>query len=331
MHSEQPELIEARSGSTEIAIFTDDLSNAVVPSGWADTVVRQWCNEQVTLDGLDDARDNLETSIHHLRKKRLNYLELQKAQRYVEIRIGELLKPYTLKDKKSHPKLPGGEQADYEFTRMARYKDEVREWIEKDGIVARQALLRKITEKEAASSGIPLFDLPATYQVIYVDPPWRYDHTETPDVRQIENQYTTMTMEELEKMVIPAAPHAVMLMWATNPKLKDALHLMEVWGFSYRTNMVWTKNQMGMGYYVRGAHEILLIGKKGNLSMPPTSARPISWLNSPRQAHSVKPDYFMDRIEAMYPDCSKLEMFARHNRPGWTAWGHEITDDIKEI
>jgi N6-adenosine-specific RNA methylase IME4 len=30
----------------------------------------------------------------------------------------------------------------------------------------------------------------------------------------------------------------------------------------------------------------------------------------------------------MYPDCSKLEMFARHNRPGWTSWGHEITDDI---
>jgi N6-adenosine-specific RNA methylase IME4 len=321
----QPELTTGR----DLEIFRD-YSDAPVPSGWAESVVLSWCNEQKNLNDLDDARDNLETAIHHLRKKRLDFLELQKAQRYVEMRIGELLPPYSKTDKKSHSKLPSV-QADYEYRRLHLYRDDCKQWIG-EGVTARSALLKRIEEKEASNlTGEALFELPATYQVIYADPPWRYDHTETPDVRQIENQYTTMTMDDLKKLTIPAGPDAVMFMWATNPKLKEALELMEAWGFSYRTNAVWVKDRIGMGYYFRGAHELLLIGRKGNLSLPPTSSRPRSWVEAPRQAHSVKPDKFFEHIEAMYPDCSKLEMFARAKRPGWTAWGHGVSMDAEIV
>jgi hypothetical protein len=30
----------------------------------------------------------------------------------------------------------------------------------------------------------------------------------------------------------------------------------------------------------------------------------------------------------MYPNLTKLELFARHKRPGWDAWGNQIECDI---
>ncbi len=45
---------------------------------------------------------------------------------------------------------------------------------------------------------------------------------------------------------------------------------------------------------------------------------------APKQNHSKKPDEIQERIELMYPDATKLEMFARRRRDGWDAWGDEV-------
>jgi N6-adenosine-specific RNA methylase IME4 len=42
----------------------------------------------------------------------------------------------------------------------------------------------------------------------------------------------------------------------------------------------------------------------------------------PRREHSRKPDCQYDRIEQLVGG-PYLELFARHQRPGWTAWGNE--------
>jgi hypothetical protein len=88
------------------------------------------------------------------------------------------------------------------------------------------------------------------YRLLYADPPWRYDHSGT-NSRAIENQYPTMTLEEICRLSIPVADEAVLFLWAPSPKLADAIQVMNAWGFSYRTCAVWDKQVTGMGYYFR--------------------------------------------------------------------------------
>lgn len=106
---------------------------------------------------------------------------------------------------------------------------------------------------------------------------------------------------------------------------------MEAWGFLYRTHVIWIKTtkdgsrpKMGMGHWVRGQHELLLIGRRGRFPTPADDAQPRSTFESPATRHSEKPEHAYEIIEKAFPHIEKrLELFARKPRPGWTAWGRE--------
>lgn len=164
-------------------------------------------------------------------------------------------------------------------------------------------------------------DLIGTYDVVYCDPPWRYEQAEP--TRAIENHYPTMSLDELKAMIVPGAPDSVLFMWATSPKLAEALELMVAWGYEYRTNLVWVKHAIGMGYYARQRHELLLIGRRGRLPVPDPEDRPDSVIEAPRTRHSAKPDEGYEVIERMYPTRSRVELFARQRRDGWASWGNQ--------
>jgi N6-adenosine-specific RNA methylase IME4 len=162
------------------------------------------------------------------------------------------------------------------------------------------------------------------FDVIYADPPWEYEFSVS-ESREIENQYPTMTLDELKRLEIPAADNAVLFLWAPPPKLPEALEVMRAWGFRYVTCAVWDKEKIGMGYWFRQQHELLLVGVKGNFSPPPPDKRFPSVIRSPRTEHSRKPEVVYEIIEAMFPNARLLELFARRNdRPRWVAWGNEI-------
>lgn len=160
------------------------------------------------------------------------------------------------------------------------------------------------------------------FPILYVDPPWRYEYASTTS-REIENHYPTMTDEQLRALSLPAADDAVLLMWATSPKLAEALDLMRHWGFDYRTSMVWVKDRIGMGYYARQRHELLLIGRRGAGLVPDEDLRPDSVVEAARGKHSAKPHTFYDLIDRMWPGLPKVELFARNERPGWARWGNQ--------
>lgn len=183
----------------------------------------------------------------------------------------------------------------------------------------RQAKKAERVAEIHATPAKPLTDGP--WPVIYADPPWRYEDAEP--TRAIENHYPTMTHAEICDLTIPAADDAVLFMWATSPKLTEALAVMEAWGFTYRTCMVWVKDRIGMGYYARQRHELLLIGKRGNLPVPEPSDRPDSVIEAPVGRHSEKPSVVAETIANMYPHLPKVELFSRQARLGWDAWGNE--------
>ena len=67
---------------------------------------------------------------------------------------------------------------------------------------------------------------------------------------------------------------------------------------------------------------------RGNVLRPAVNTVS-SLILSPRREHSRKPDEVYERIERMYPNARKLELFARNKREGWDSWGDEITSDIQ--
>lgn len=185
------------------------------------------------------------------------------------------------------------------------------------------------TEKLAgiAKGNTPLLSVAQAFPILLADPPWRYEHAES-ESRAIENQYPTLSLDEI--CALPAhkvaTSDAVLFLWATSPKLGEAFRVLESWGFTYRTCMVWDKERIGMGYWARQQHELLLIATLGTPPAPPPAARPASVVRSARsEKHSQKPSEVYEAIERMYPTLPKLELFARSPRGGlWAAWGNQV-------
>lgn len=177
---------------------------------------------------------------------------------------------------------------------------------------------------EISKENTPLTGELGRFPVLYADPPWQYEHAKT-ESRAIENHYPTMDLSEICRLKVAsiATPDAILFLWATSPKLAEAMKVLEAWGFTYRTSMVWVKNKVGMGYYARQQHELLLIATIGSPPTPPESARPSSVVTRPRGEHSAKPPVFYEIIERMYPELKRIELFCRASRKGWSAWGNE--------
>lgn len=195
---------------------------------------------------------------------------------------------------------------------------------EKGGTIAksakRQEQIARHAELAAAETPMPT----GRYSVILADPPWRYEFSATTS-RAIESHYPSMALDEICALPISdlAADDAVLYLWATAPKLREALAVMDAWGFEYKSNMVWVKRSIGMGYWARGRHEHLLIGVKGAFPAPPPDERPDSVIEAPRREHSQKPDEAYELLERLYPNEARLELFARTARFDWQAWGNE--------
>ena len=184
----------------------------------------------------------------------------------------------------------------------------------------RSERLEKIIE--IADNSLPLEG--KKYPLILADPPWEYDYSST-DNRKIENHYPTMPINEICDLPVAnkSMDDCILFLWATSPKLEESLRVINAWGFKYTTNFVWVKDKIGMGYYGRQQHELLLIAKRGAVPVPAPANRPSSVVNANRLEHSQKPDCFYEIIEKMYPTLPKIELFARGQREGWDAWGNQ--------
>jgi N6-adenosine-specific RNA methylase IME4 len=198
-----------------------------------------------------------------------------------------------------------------------------------------QAIRQEIERKkripviDAMRANNPTFDTRGPVSIILADPPWRYsDDPYGRTGRAIEAKYPTMPTDKICALSVSrrAREDAILFLWATSPKLPDALKVIEAWGFRYVTQMVWVKDKWGLGAYVRQQHELLLIAKRGKgLPLPKGKNRPSSVIHAKRRKHSAKPFIVHKLIEQMYPEYEndRLEMFARKARRGWLAWGNQ--------
>lgn len=180
---------------------------------------------------------------------------------------------------------------------------------------------------------IDIYNTNNKYSIIYADPPWKYNDESSKASRTVNLQYDTMKTKDMFNFPINkiSANNSVCFMWATYPKLKESIELLEKWGFIYKTvAFTWVKKNrknndyfMGMGYYTRSNAEIVLLGVKGKpLKRISHSVRQI--LDNRIDEHSKKPNEVRDRIVELFGNLPRIELFARQSVEGWDCWGNEV-------
>src|SRR5690606_6575642 len=87
---------------------------------------------------------------------------------------------------------------------------------------------------------------------------------------------------------------------------------------------VWNKMVHNPGRYTLSYCELCLLFKRGRIPSPRGARNVKQLVNERRGEHSEKPAEVRRRIERMFPQQSKIELFARAQIKGWTAWGLDV-------
>lgn len=169
------------------------------------------------------------------------------------------------------------------------------------------------------------------YGIIYADPPWNYSDKKCSGAAAV--QYRCMKVEDICALPVKdiAADDCVLFLWTTYPMLKEALKVIEAWGFTYKSiAFQWLKlNRSGFGFFyglgrwTRGNTEPCLLAVKGKPARISSSVSQLIF--APVRRHSQKPTETRDRIiQLMGGDHPRIELFARDTADGWDAWGDEV-------
>ncbi|MBC7617814.1 MAG: ParB N-terminal domain-containing protein [Candidatus Saccharibacteria bacterium] len=175
------------------------------------------------------------------------------------------------------------------------------------------------------------------HSVILADPPWDYGMPNDRAASRVlpHEQYITLTIDAICDMGVAdiAADDSMLFMWCPASLLPDGLKVMAAWGFDYSSNWVWHKEgQLNCGGGTAAIHhELLLVGRRGaGLTISDKKLRGSSVFGGQVKAHSAKPVVVHERLEALYPGVSRIELFSRAQRAGWTMYGNQVDEVAAE-
>ncbi len=201
------------------------------------------------------------------------------------------------------------------------------------------------------------------YSLIYADPAWEYGNTISNGAAT--NHYGTMKLIDMKRLPVweLAAEDAVLAMWFTGTHTREAIELAEAWGFKVRTmkGFTWVKfnplaeqhinkalasgniedfydfldllngqTKMNGGNYTRANTEDLLIATRGK-GLERLNASVKQVIYSPLGEHSAKPEEARFRLEKLYGDVPRIELFSRCGASGWHHWGNQAESSDIEL
>lgn len=158
------------------------------------------------------------------------------------------------------------------------------------------------------------------YEVIAMDPPWAYGREYDPETSRVAAPYPEMTQGQLLALTPPFAQDCALFLWTTHAFIFDAKELLDKWGFQYKATIVWDKERLGMGQWLRMQCEFCLVGIKGTRNWTNTTWTDV--IREPRREHSRKPDKFYEMVESITTG-RRLEFFSREQRKGWATYGND--------
>lgn len=191
------------------------------------------------------------------------------------------------------------------------------------------------------------------FRVLVLDPPWRYgDRLTMSDVKRGADANYQGTMSFAQIQALPcrslADDDAILCLWVGNPILHWGFELLAGWGFEYKQPWHWVKTTkgfpekgkledlnenalaFGMGRLSRTCSETMLVGTRGRIYDHLQSRRERNVIPHRALPHSRKPEVFQDRLDRMFPEGERLELFARRKRDPWVCVGNEAPDTLGE-
>jgi N6-adenosine-specific RNA methylase IME4 len=169
----------------------------------------------------------------------------------------------------------------------------------------------------------------AKFTTIYADPPWPYRNQSS--FNAPSRPLSALTLADIcnEPVSALTQENAHLHLWTTNAFLREAFTVVEAWGFTFKSCLVWVKPQLGIGNYWRVSHEFLLFGQKGNLPFADNGKR--SWIASERTENGKKPPQVRSLIEQVSPP-AYLELYGSEPAPNdrWVIFTPEVLSDNTE-
>ncbi|HRF45282.1 MAG TPA: MT-A70 family methyltransferase [Candidatus Competibacteraceae bacterium] len=175
------------------------------------------------------------------------------------------------------------------------------------------------------------------FATVLADPPWQFTNRTgkmAPEHKRLQ-RYLTMTLDDIKALPVDAITQdtAHLYLWVPNALLNLGLEVMQHWGFTYKTNIIWYKtrkdggpDRRGVGFYFRNVTEMILFGVRGkNVRTLQPGRSQENIIVSMKREHSRKPDGQYKIIEA----CSSgpyIELFARGPQTGWFVWGNQAEE-----
>lgn len=177
------------------------------------------------------------------------------------------------------------------------------------------------------------------FSTVLADPPWQFQNRTgkmAPEHRRL-SRYPTMGLQDILDLPVESIVEdtAHLYLWIPNALLAEGLQVMQHWGFSYKSNIIWYKvrkdggpDRRGVGFYFRNVTEIVLFGVRGKGARTLKQGRSQeNIIVSRKREHSRKPDEQYDIIEG----CSwgpRIELFARGRRKDWFVWGNQSAEYV---
>lgn len=203
------------------------------------------------------------------------------------------------------------------------------------GVVALWQVVIAITNLNL--SGVSaLCDKP--FGAVLADPPWRFANRTSkvsPEHKRLF-RYETMDWNDIASLPVGdlMANNSHCYLWVPNALIREGLDVLQAWGFTYKSMLVWYKIRQdggpdgsGVGFYFRNVTELVLFGVRGRLRTLPPGRRQVNLIATCKREHSRKPEELYRVIEACSPG-PFLELFARHSRQNWISWGDEVDQSI---
>jgi N6-adenosine-specific RNA methylase IME4 len=162
------------------------------------------------------------------------------------------------------------------------------------------------------------------YRVIVIDPPWPYEKRDQDPSHRGVRPYLTMSIANIRATKVSHIAHkdCILWLWTTNHHMREALDLLDAWGFEPKTIMTWAKDRMATGDWLRGQTEHAIMAARGKPVVTLTNQTTL--LYAPVRAHSQKPVEFYDLVESLCPAPRYADLFSRYqHNERWDCHGDE--------
>lgn len=168
------------------------------------------------------------------------------------------------------------------------------------------------------------------YDIIYADPPWKQKKGGIRKCRPNQKRnldYETIELKDIEDIIrgVKKSENHILFIWTIDKFLIETEKMFN--DYRLHARIIWDKgNGIAPAFTVRYTHEYLLWFYKEKMIPINKDFRGkyTTILREKSRKHSQKPISAYEMIENLYPKQSKIELFARNRREGWSSWGNEL-------